>query len=91
MKNSKFDRVLLLFESFFLEYPQFIFFPLYMYKNLIISILLVLGLVFVIALSVTTYRYYQAIHSDDPIDPYLSVEDGTATITRGDIAIDMTL
>jgi FecR protein len=61
-----------------------------MYKNLITSILLALGLVFVIALSVTTYRYYQAIHSDDPIDPYLSVEEGTATITRGDIAIDMT-
>lgn len=37
----------------------------------------------------STYAYYEAIHSDDPIDPYVSVDSGAVTITRGDIAIDM--
>ena len=37
----------------------------------------------------STYQYYRAIHSDDPIIPYLSVASGSVTIGRGDIAIDM--
>ncbi len=37
-------------------------------------ILAIIASVFVIAFGMTTYRYYQAIHSDDPINPYLAVE-----------------
>lgn len=68
--------VLLLFEFFFLQYPQFFFFPLFyhMIRNILFSIVVVLASIFVIALTMTTYRYYQAIHSDDPIDPFLLVE-----------------
>ena len=46
----------------------------YMQKNIFLSILAILVSIFVIAFGVTTYRYYQAIHSDDPISPYLAVE-----------------
>lgn len=35
------------------------------------------------------YGYYEAIHSDDPIVPYVMVNTGNLTIGRGDIAIDM--
>lgn len=60
-----------------------------MKKNILFIIFAVLATIFIVAFAMTTYRYYQAIHSDDPIDPYLQVEQWKATITRGDIAIDM--
>lgn len=61
-----------------------------MKNNILFVILAIIASVFVIAFGMTTYRYYQAIHSDDPINPYLAVEKWNATITRGDVAIDMT-
>ena len=45
-----------------------------MQKNILFSLFAILASVFVIAFGMTTYRYYQAIHSDDPISPYLLVE-----------------
>ncbi len=45
-----------------------------MSKNIFFIVFAILSSIFVIAFGMTTYRYYQAIHSDDPIDPYLSVE-----------------
>jgi FecR protein len=61
-----------------------------MLKNIIFSIFPIFVSVFVIAFGMTTYCYYSAIHSDDPISPSLLVEQWTATITRGSVAIDMT-
>jgi hypothetical protein len=60
-----------------------------MQKNILFSLFAILASVFVIAFGMTTYRYYSAIHSDDPISPYLAVEKWTATITRWELAIDM--
>lgn len=60
-----------------------------MHKNLFFPIFFAIAIVFIIFFGMTTYRYYQAIHSDDPITPYLSVELGNATITRGNTAIDL--
>lgn len=45
-----------------------------MKNNILFVILAIIASVFVIAFGMTTYRYYQAIHSDDPINPYLAVE-----------------
>jgi hypothetical protein len=45
-----------------------------MKKHIIFIVLGLIALVFVVAFGMTTYRYYQAIHSDDPVDPYISVE-----------------
>lgn len=45
-----------------------------MQKNILFSIVVGIASIFVIAFGVTTYRYYQVIHSDDPISPYLQVE-----------------
>ena len=59
-------------------------------KHIFFAILAILASIFIIAFAMTTYRYYQAIHSDDPINPYLSVEKWQATIARWNIAIDMT-
>ncbi len=57
----------------------------------IISLLLLIGaVIFIGFFTYTTYQYYTFLHSDDPIDPYLSVTSGNATIVRGnDLAIDM--
>ena len=60
-----------------------------MQKNILLSVLFIFASIFFIAFAMTTYRYYQAIHSDDPISPYLLIEKWTATITRGNILIDM--
>ena len=43
-------------------------------KNILTYTLFIFASIFVIAFGMTTYRYYQAIHSDDPISPYLAVE-----------------
>ncbi len=45
-----------------------------MQKNILLSVLFIFASIFFIAFAMTTYRYYQAIHSDDPISPYLLVE-----------------
>ena len=60
-----------------------------MKKNILFFLVAPIVMIFLILFGMTTYHYYQAIHSDDPIDPYLAVEMGSATIVRGDIAIDM--
>ncbi|MBC7503707.1 FecR domain-containing protein [Candidatus Gracilibacteria bacterium] len=62
-----------------------------MNKNILLSIILIVISIVVIAFTMTTYRYYRAIHSDDPIDPYIQVEQGNVTISRGKLAIDMTI
>ena len=46
----------------------------HMKKNILFIFSAIVALIFVIAFGITTYRYYQAIHSDDPINPYLQVE-----------------
>jgi hypothetical protein len=63
-------------DTFLIQYPQFFFFPLFyhMTRNIFFLIIAVFASIFVIALGMTTYRYYSAIHSDDPISPYLLVE-----------------
>ncbi len=53
-----------------------------MNRNILLSLVTIIISTGVIAFALTTYRYYQAIHSDDPIRPYLSVEIGQATISR---------
>ncbi len=53
-----------------------------MNRNILLSLVAIIASIGIIAFSLTTYRYYQAIHSDDPIRPYLSVELGQATISR---------
>ncbi len=45
-----------------------------MIRSILFLVGAVMASIFVIAFGMTTYRYYQAIHSDDPIDPYLLVE-----------------
>ncbi len=45
-----------------------------MKKNILFISFAILASIFVIAFGVTAYQYYQAIHSDDPINPYLLVE-----------------
>jgi hypothetical protein len=45
-----------------------------MTRNIVFSIIVIIVSIFVVAFAMTTYRYYQAIHSDDPIDPYILVE-----------------
>jgi hypothetical protein len=53
-----------------------------MSKNILFTLFAILATIFIVAFAMTTYRYYQAIHSDDPIDPYLVVEQGQSTISR---------
>ena len=40
-------------------------------------------------MGVSAYKYYRAIHADDPIDPYLLVDSGAARIVRGDVTISL--
>lgn len=58
-------------------------------QKILFPIFFLILFLFVSAFAWTTYGYYQAIHSDDPITPYLSVTSGSVTIARADIAIDM--
>ncbi|PID83739.1 hypothetical protein CSB09_04705, partial [Candidatus Gracilibacteria bacterium] len=60
-----------------------------MKKNILLYIILIFLSVFVIAFGFTAYKYYIAIHADDPIQPYVAAHDGQITVVRGDIAIDM--
>lgn len=45
--------------------------------------------VFVISMGYSAYGYYKAIHADDPIDPYLLVDVGSARIVRGNVTIQL--
>lgn len=56
-------------------------------KKLFLIIFAVLTLGFVTAFGISAFQYYEAIHADDPINPYLLVESGSARIVRGDITI----
>lgn len=38
----------------------------------------------------SSYQYYVMIHADDPIQPYLTVDEGWAKIIRWDLAIELT-
>lgn len=58
-------------------------------KKLFLIIFAAITLLFVTAFGVSTFQYYEAIHADDPIDPYLLVEAGSARIVRGDITISL--
>jgi hypothetical protein len=61
-----------------------------MKKNILFPILYLGLALFIVFFAVTTYRYYQYLHSDDPIDPYIRVMEWGITIVRGDdLAIDM--
>lgn len=59
-------------------------------QKLLIQIVLAVFTAFVIFFGYSAYQYYVALHSDDPIVPYVFVEKGAATVVRGELAIDMT-
>lgn len=55
-------------------------------------IIIISSLIFAILIGLFTYsayEYYKALHSDDPIDPYLQVELGQATVVRWAISFDI--
>jgi hypothetical protein len=58
-------------------------------KSLIVRIFLSVLVAFSLFFAYSAYQYYNVLHSDDPIVPYLFVEAGTATIVRSELAIDM--
>ena len=58
-------------------------------KKIFSIILIVFVFLFVVFFGHATYQYYVALHSDDPITPYVTVESGALTLVRGTVAIDM--
>ena len=58
-------------------------------KKFFLAISVILVTIFIIAMGVSAYKYYRAIHADDPIDPYLLVDSGAARIVRGDVTISL--
>ncbi len=61
-----------------------------MKKNILLSLLLGGLAIFIVLFGLKAYQFYSFLHMDDPIDPYLQVLAGQATIVRGeDLAIDM--
>jgi hypothetical protein len=60
-----------------------------MKKNILFTLLYIALWAFISFFWYSTYQYYRAIHADDPIDPYLLVDTGSATIVRRELAIDM--
>lgn len=74
---------------FFLQYPEIYFFQTSLMQKLLIRIVLAILLAFFLFFSYSAYHYYVALHSDDPIIPYVLVEEGKATVVRGELAIDM--
>lgn len=58
-------------------------------KKLLLRILFAIFFAFFLFFTFSAYHYYLAIHSDDPIVPYILIERWSATVVRGDIAIDM--
>lgn len=43
-------------------------------KKILLSISMIIIAVFVVAFGISAFRYYEAIHADDPINPYILVE-----------------
>lgn len=76
--------------AFFLQYSKTYFFQTSLMQKLLLRILLAILFAFFLFFSYSAYQYYRALHSDDPIIPYILVEQGTATVVRGEMAIDMT-
>lgn len=62
-----------------------------MKKNILSLLLAIILLIFISFFGYSTYQYYRAIHADDPIQPYLLVDSGSATIVRDTLAIDMVM
>jgi len=60
-------------------------------QKLLLRILFAIFFAFFLFFSYSAYQYYLALHSDDPIVPYILVEEWTATVVRWEIAIDMIL
>lgn len=58
-------------------------------KKFFLAISVSLVTIFITAMGVSAYKYYRAIHADDPIDPYLLVDSGAARIVRGDVTISL--
>ena len=58
-------------------------------KKFFLAISVILVTIFITAMGVSAYKYYRAIHADDPIDPYLLVDSGAARIVRGDVTISL--
>lgn len=58
-------------------------------KKFFLAISVILVTIFLTAMGVSAYKYYRAIHADDPIDPYLLVDSGAARIVRGDVTISL--
>lgn len=60
-----------------------------MKKNIIFSIIFIALSLFLFFFGLSAYKYYRALHVDAPIDPYLLVDIGTASIVRGDLTIHL--
>ena len=60
-------------------------------KKILITSFLVLLFGLFLMFGYSAFLYYQALHSDDPIAPYVMVEKWATTVVRGDIAVDMTI
>lgn len=58
-------------------------------KKILIFLAIAFASIFVGMFGYYAYSYYQALHIDDPIDPYLWVEIGQSTLVRGDVAFDV--
>ncbi|MBB1554566.1 FecR domain-containing protein [Candidatus Gracilibacteria bacterium] len=58
-------------------------------KKFFLAVSVILVTIFLTAMGVSAYKYYRAIHADDPIDPYLLVDSGAARIVRGDVTISL--
>ena len=58
-------------------------------KKVFFSLFFIGVLVLVGAIGYSAYTYYQALHIDDPINPYLWTEVGQSTLVRGEIAYDI--
>lgn len=74
MKGEEYKTILLHFCTFFLQYPEIYFFQTSLMQKLLISIMIAILTAFLLFFSYSAYQYYKALHSDDPIIPYVLVE-----------------
>ena len=51
-------------------------------QKLLLSVLLSILTAFFLFFSFSAYQYYIALHSDDPIVPYVLIDTGMATVVR---------